>query len=236
MKKIIIAVSALMAYWSASAQYISTTEVGNAKGWTAYTSDPVSKMAGYDNATVKIFNEDFSVYKTFTLALSSSEAISQMDQIVVTQHLFNTDDLYEVVVNCNGEWRVYNENSEMLGTIPSPMLMRVGEKNYIYTYNDGVYTLYALESRTNSLVSVRKLEGVRVFPNPANSGEMIRFELPEGTIADIDIYNTTGAQELRIVGGEGTLELPAQNLGNGVHPFKVTDDEGNTHSGKLIVK
>lgn len=65
---------------------------------------------------------------------------------------------------------------------------------------------------------------------------MIRFELPEGTIADIDIYNTTGAQELCMVGGEGTLELPAQNLGNGVHPFKVTDNEGNTHSGKLIVK
>lgn len=236
MKKIIIAVSALMAYWAASAQYILTTEVGNAKGWTAYTSDPVSKMTGYDNATVKIFNEDFSVYKTFTLALSSSEAISQMDQIVVTQHLFNTDDLYEVVVNSNGEWRVYNENSEMLGTIPSPMLMRVGDKNYIYTYNDGVYTLNALESRTNSLIFVRKLEGVRVFPNPANSGEMIRFELPEGTIADIDIYNTTGAHELRMVGGEGTLELPAQNLGNGVHPLKVTNDEGNTHSGKLIVK
>lgn len=32
MKKIIIAVSALMAYMSASSQYISTTEVGNAKG------------------------------------------------------------------------------------------------------------------------------------------------------------------------------------------------------------
>lgn len=67
MKKIIIAVSALMAYLSASSQYISTTEVGNAKGWTAYTSDPVSKMAGYDHATVKIFNEDFSVYKTITV-------------------------------------------------------------------------------------------------------------------------------------------------------------------------
>lgn len=39
-----------------------------------------------------------------------------------------------------------------------------------------------------------------------------------------------------MVGGEGTLELPAQNLGNGVHPIKATDDEGNTHSGKLIVK
>lgn len=154
----------------------------------------------------------------------------------MTQHLFNTNDLYEVVVNSNGEWRVYNENSEMLGTIPSPMLMRVGEKNYIYTYNDGVYTLYALKSHTNSLISVRKLEGVRVFPNHANSGEMIRFELPEGTIADIDIYNTTGAHELRMVGGEGTLELPAQNLGDSDHPFKVTDDEGNTHSGKLIIK
>ncbi|MDE6359642.1 MAG: T9SS type A sorting domain-containing protein [Muribaculaceae bacterium] len=236
MKKITIAALALLGWASASAQYISTTEVGNAKGWTAFTADPVSKMAGYDDATVKIFNEDFSVYKTFTLGLSSNESISQMDQIVVTQHLFNTDDLYEVVVYNGEEWEVYNENSEMLGTIPSPMLMRVGEKNYIYTYDNGEYTLYALESRTNSLVSVRKLEGVRVFPNPANAGEMVRFQLPEGAIADIDIYNAAGQQELRVVGGEGTLELPANNLGNGVHPFKVTDNEGNAHSGKLIVK
>lgn len=236
MKKITIAALALLGWASASAQYISTTEVGNAKGWTAFTADPVSKMAGYDDATVKIFNDDFSIYKTFTLGLSYNESITQMDQIVVTQHLFNTDDLYEVVVYNGEEWKVYNENSEMLGTIPSPMLMRVGEKNYIYTYDNGEYTLYALESRTNSLVSVRKLEGVRVYPNPVNSGEMVRFQLPEGAIADIDIYNAAGQQELRVVGGEGTLELPANNLGNGVHPFKVTDNEGNAHSGKLIVK
>ena len=83
---------------------------------------------------------------------------------------------------------------------------------------------------------MRKLEGVRVFPNPANAGEMVRFQLPEGTIADINVYNAAGTKEIRMVGGEGTLELPSQNLGSGVHPFKVTDDKGQTHSGKLIVK
>ncbi len=236
MKKIIIAALALLGWASASAQYITTTEVGNAKGWTAFTSDPVSRMAGYNDATVNIYNDDFSIYKSFSLALSESESIAQMDQVVVSQHLFNSDDLYEVVVISDGEWKVYNEQSEMLGTIPSPNLMRVGKKNYIYTYDNGEYTLYALESHTNSLVSVRKLEGVRVFPNPANAGEMVRFQLPEGTIADINVYNAAGTKEIHMVGGEGTLELPSQNLGSGVHPFKVTDDKGQTHSGKLIVK
>lgn len=236
MKKIIIAALALLGLASASAQYITTTEVGNAKGWTAFTSDPVSRMAGYNGATVNIYNDDFSIYKSFSLELSESERINQMDQVVVSQHQFNSDDLYEVVVISDGEWNVHNEQSEMLGIIPSPNLMRVGEKNYIYTYDNGEYILYAHESHTNSLVSVRKLEGVRVFPNPANAGEMVRFQLPEGTIADINVYNAAGTKEIRMVGGEGKLELPSQNLGSGVHPFKVTDDKGQTHSGKLIVK
>ena len=171
MKKIIIAALALLGLASASAQYITTTEVGNAKGWTAFTSDPVSRMAGYNGATVNIYNDDFSIYKSFSLELSESERINQMDQVVVSQHQFNSDDLYEVVVISDGEWNVHNEQSEMLGIIPSPNLMRVGEKNYIYTYDNGEYILYEHESHTNSLVSVRKLEGVRVFPNPANAGE-----------------------------------------------------------------
>lgn len=221
---------------TASAQYISTKEVGNANGWTAFTADPVARMASYEGAKVTIFNEDFTEHKSFSLALGSNETITQMDQIVVSQHLFNQDDLFEVVVISNGSYKVYNERSEMLGTIPSNLLMSVGGKNYIYTYNDGVYKLYALESRTEGVESVLNDAGLRVYPNPVNAGEMVRFQLPAQTKADIDVYNAAGAHELRRADGEGTVEIPAEELGRGVHPYTVTEKDGKSHTGKLIVR
>lgn len=245
MKKTIFVAFALLAWVSTSAQYITTKVVGNANGWTAFTEDPASKMVGFnDEGGLTIYNDDFTVNKT--VAFNGSGSIAYLvtnDYIFLTQHLFNTDDLYELVVQTSeGEYNVYNENGELLGTIPAIRLMTIGDKTYLYkavylnNYINVEYTFYAIESDTNSLISVRKLESVRVFPNPANAGETIHIQLPEGTAADVDIYNISGAHELRAVGNEGTIEVPSQNLGNGVHPYKVTDDNGNTHTGKIIIK
>lgn len=236
MKKIALALLAALACNAASAQYISTKEVGNANGWTAFTSDPSAMMAGYGKNMVTIYNDDFSVNRTISISIPDDEVVIPIDQIVVSQRLFNSDDLYEVVVQSGSEYKVYNENSELLGVIPSVKLMTVGTKNYIYTYDNNEYTLYALESHTGSALSVRRVEGVRVYPNPVNPGELVRFQLPEGTISDIELYNASGVYEKRVYGGEGTVELPSHDLPNGVHPYRVTGSDGKTHTGKLIVK
>lgn len=116
--------------------------------------------------------------------------------------------------------------------------MTVGTKNYIYDYDyeKDVISLYAIEHSEGNLMQVRKVQNIKVFPNPVSAGQTLHFQLPEGSITGVNIYNAAGATELRAVGKDDTIEVPSEKLSTGVHPYKVTDDKGTTHSGKLIVK
>lgn len=239
MKKTAIALLAALSFTAASAQYITTTEVGVANGWAGFNADGVDRMAynDYQNA-VTIYNDDFSVNRTFTVSYENAQPVP-VGNYVATQRLFNNDDLYEFVIqNQDLTFSVVNENGENLGSIPATNLMTIGNQNYIYKYDDesSVYTFYAIAPASGSLINVSKAKELRVFPNPANPGETIRFQMEDGTIADVDLYNAAGVRELRATGGEGTVELPADRLSPGVHPYNVTDAEGTVRTGKLIVK
>lgn len=239
MKKAALILLAVFSCLAVSAQYVSTSKVGSANSWTGFTADGVSKLVLCEGNTVTIYNDDFTVDRTLTFNLADGEVITFLGDTGATQHLFNNDDLIEVVVaGSDPGYKIVNENNEVLGVIPAPNLMTVGQKNYIYEWDRETesYTLYAIENKPNSLVSVRKVQNIRVFPNPVNRGETLHFQLTEGSIDNVNVYNVAGATELRTVGGEGTLEVPADRLSTGVHPYTVTDNAGNTHSGKVIVK
>lgn len=242
MKKIILSLIVLAsAILPASAQYITTKEVGQAIGWTAYTSAPAAQMVGadYNSQRVIIFNDDFTEAESFAY----TGMLGSLGDIIVTQHLFNEDDLYEIVcseMSSDGmgiHYAVYNQNGERLGEIPTTNLMTVGTKNYIFDYDNSVYTLYAIEAAQEGTMSLCKVQGVTVYPNPATSGQMIRFEIPEAGISDVRVYDSNGVEKFRTVdAGSDAVSVGASTLGKGVHPYTVTGDDGKTHSGKLIVK
>ena len=239
MKKIAIMLLAAISCTAASAQYITTTEVGTANGWAGFNADGIDRMAynAYQNA-VTIYNDDFSVNRTFTVSYENAQPVP-VGNYVATQRLFNNDDLYEFVIqNQDMTFSVVNENGEVLGSIPATNLMTIGNQNYIYKYDDesSVYTFYAIAPASGSLINLSKATQLHVFPNPANCGETIHFRLEDGTISNLDLYNSAGVRELRATGGEGSIELPSDRLSPGVHPYNVTDAEGTVRSGKLLVK
>ena len=70
-----------------------------------------------------------------------------------------------------------------------PNLMTVGTKNYIYDYDyeKDVITLYAIEHSEGNLMQVRKVQNIKVFPNPVSAGQTLHFQLPEGSITGVNI-------------------------------------------------
>ena len=81
-------------------------------------------------------------------------------------------------------------------------------------------------------------DAMTLFPNPAAKGETVRMELPANVDfngATVEIYNALGAlvrtETLANNRGELTgLQTP------GIYTVKVTDQKGNTHINKLIVR
>lgn len=75
-----------------------------------------------------------------------------------------------------------------------------------------------------------------MFPNPVNQGQDVRFEVGDGSIS-VDVYNANGAETFRKVSEDvNAVEFPTGNLSKGVYPYKVVDVEGQSHSGKIVVK
>ena len=248
MKKSILAIAAIAISLTASAQYIKTEKVGNANGWTDYTADGKAYLVSYTAESLTILNDDLTTYKNISLSPDKTGYLDVINSIWASQHLFNDDDKWEYVTFTQDmetavvTYHVYNEDGVELGIIPSNTLMTVGDKNYIYETarkDDGTteYTLYAIEKANDSALSIRKLNGVNVFPNPVAPGETIRFEMPDGNIAGMEIYDGAGVQKLRRtdVDSEATT-VPANKLSHGVNAYRITDKNGQTFTGKIIVK
>lgn len=176
-----------------------------------------------------------------------------IDYILVTQHLFNDDDLYEIVFRGRvgdydySSW-IYNENGEFLGEIPEKArdLYQHGDQLYFYAeYDEGsnnntVGALYAINKAVNSVTTVAADKSqLAVTPNPADYGQNVTLTLPEQLTTDTEIrvFSTDGALLMRkdCKKGEEQVMIPAYRLGAGVNPVVVIDPEGNIlATGKII--
>ncbi|MDO5396118.1 MAG: T9SS type A sorting domain-containing protein [Bacteroidales bacterium] len=213
-----------------------------------------------DGWSISIFSPRLTLDKQFKICPYGDPTNEQLTTLVInregkhytsylaSQNVVNSDDKWEYVTHTRDTetavvtYHVYNEDGVELGIIPSTTLMTVGDKNYIYETakkDDGTteYTLYAIEKANDSALSIRKVNGVNVFPNPVAPGETIRFEMPDGSIAGMEIYDGAGVQKLRRTDVDSeAATVPANKLSRGVNAYRITDENGQTFTCKIIVK
>lgn len=174
-----------------------------------------------------------------------------IEEILVTQHLFNDDDLYEIIFSDREgdrtKW-IYNEKGEFLGEIPKSArdLYQHGDQFYFYAeYDDGpnnntVSALYAINKAGNSVATVAADKSqFAVTPNPAGYGQNVTLMLPGQLTTDTEIrvFSTDGTLLMRkdCKKGEEQVMIPAYRLAAGVNPVVVIDPEGNIlATGKII--
>lgn len=167
-----------------------------------------------------------------------------IEEIPVTQHLFNDDDLYEIVFsNRDGDgsrW-IFNEKGEYLGEIPKKAggkIYQHGEEFYFLAeYDDGtkhntVGALYAINKAENSVTTIAAEQSkLTVTPNPVKYGQNVILTLPAELPNDTEImiFNTNGTLLMRKNCKKGAAEvvIPAYRLATGVNPVVIIDLEGN---------
>jgi len=78
-----------------------------------------------------------------------------------------------------------------------------------------------------------------VYPNPFNDYALVRFDLPDGSEVNFDLYNLAGAKVLSLskkyTSGTNEFRIPRSNLTSGVYFLNVTTDI-ETKTIKLVVK
>ena len=169
-----------------------------------------------------------------------------------SQHFFNDDDLYEVIIRGDDQYFIYNEIGECLAQLPV---------SYPQVYIDGngvgyLFDRYYLDPQTgatkevllkpkkeNSSANTVKFispDELSIYPVPANYNETIDVKLPH----DIDknmtlsVYTLNGTllfkKDCKI--GENHIEIPAYRLSKGINSIIVVDENQNIiATGKAVL-
>lgn len=190
--------------------------------------------------------EDHDYCCTFNFA---NDGGSYINDIIVTQYLFNDDDLYEIVFRGSDDSRwIYNEKGEFLGEIP-PNVNKLYEHDgtiYLYAeYDEGtdgktISALYEVNKDNNAVMTVSADETrLTAAPNPVKPSDTVTITLPMEISSDmlVNVFNTDGVLLIKkeCSKGENKISIPAYRLSSGVNPVVVIDADGNIIStGKII--
>lgn len=169
-----------------------------------------SKIIANDGAAnvIKIYNTDFSLWKTITIPSSGGASGAQF----ISDHLFNSDDLIEAVVY----WPVGTETHAFVINELGTTIMDLGTGYYSTVhYLEGIHKLFLLSTSATS-TKVYNLPGELpcghcgagsvgvpktasgtsssplVYPNPASNEVTIRHGLPAATTGTLLITNVSG--------------------------------------------
>jgi len=208
----------------------------------------------------RIYNTSHVLIKTITITVPSGYYLSDIK--FVTRHLFNSDDLIEILYIYEkyvptATWYYYdyglgviNENGIQLLTLVNGAFAEVkkeGNANklltYTYTYNlTGLYydvatNIYSLGG-TATYIPMNKIENEIVFPNPTDGKISISTaSLPDFFQGEFKLFNTSGQQVLSVPVVKG--EEPVISVGQlpaGAYIYSLGDKKIQLQSNKIIIR
>lgn len=151
---------------------------------------------------------------------------------LVSDHLFNNDDLTEVLLRTGDSAIIYNEKGDKLGVYPKgnfPKLYSTPEMTY---FSDGYRMLWSVEGVNSRIREVTDAsESLDLSPNPVAYDSTVTVTLPaemtEG--GSVAVFDTEGRKlhygTFEV--GETKVQIPAYRLASGVNLVNVisTDNE-----------
>ena len=225
------------------------------KGQVYFSMDVINKQC-------LLYNMDHSLYKS--ISLPTPEGYYLADIQYVSENLFNSDELVELVyiyskyVPTTGsyyyafETKLINENGTVLETFPGAGLTSVietienGKKFLVYEYNYSVipyrtYThVYSLpESSTKSSEYFGTAPALgHPYPNPANYQVHIPVELPaDMSSAQLVLYNLNGQKVLSypVSDSEEHILLTTRLMDPGTYLYSFQSDGWHSESKKVVI-
>lgn len=238
----------------------------------SHMADPTIKFASYfeteSQITFILFDSDLNEKDRFTISkpkdcnsgspyrLGNVDATGEcyVSEYLVTQHLFNNDNEYEVILQGFTKEkdervrRIYNSKGVMLGNMPNHDC-----KAYLFMYDDKSYLYYDDEDSdwkhrsflyaANITADVQTLNEaapqLQVLPNPVTAGEQINVTFaPMKSNGKLIATDTKGMQIVSINLGKGETQasFPADRLSNGINIIYLYNGESEVISTSKIIR
>lgn len=178
--------------------------------------------------------------------------------VLLTQTLFNNDELYEFVINNphpSPAVEVKNENGDILHTFylddefesfySDCKIIKYGGKYYFvlfetdYDYIFDRRTIwYLMDTPTQSLTRVDEPLPITVYPTVASHEQIITVELEENNkTTEVQIINSLGHVEMivPVQSGQNKVQLHINDLPSGMYIIRTLSKNGQ-QTNKIIVK
>ena len=221
-----------------------------------YSMDVINKQC-------LIYNMEHSLLKS--IPLPTPEGYYLADIQFVSEHLFNSDDLLELVYIYSKyvptelsyyytfETRLINENGTVLLSLPGVGFTNVietadhGKKFLAYEYNYSVipyrtYThIYSLPEQTTKSES-HSISGFvpdDAYPNPASGQVNIPVSLPEGVQSgSLEIMDLNGRKidSYPISGSTSNVLIPALHMAPGTYLYQVNTRSSRSAAKKIVFR
>jgi hypothetical protein len=225
-------------------------------GEVYYSMDVINKQC-------LIYDLDHMLLKS--IALPTPEGYYLEDIQFLSEHLFNDDDLLELVYIYSKyvptefsyyftyEAKLINENGTIILTLPGVGFTDVietadlGRKLLVYQYDYAVipyrtYThVYGLPETGGPSISdaVLGFDPGNAFPNPASHVISIPASLPEGVRSgSLEVVDINGRKVLSYPLSESTgqVQLPASRLAPGTYLYQIIAEERKSETRKIVIQ
>lgn len=210
------------------------------------------------SAQCRIYSNDHSLYKTINLTIPSGYYLSNVQ--FISTHLFNTDDLIELVYTYekyvsteSSYYMIYgmavtNENGNQLLLLSNggfAEIKNIESQNkllaYTYIYNtlgyyDVVTNIYSLGG-TATISAKSTIKSNWIFPNPASNVVTINTEgYPEALGAEFSLYSVNGQKVMSTTINNKELVLPVNHLHPGQYTYSIKNKNILIHSNNIIIQ
>ncbi len=96
--------------------------------------------------------------------------------------------------------------------------------------SDGIYIFH----EDISGIADQTIEGLNVFPNPANY--FVKVSAENAALQNIVIFDITGKEVINLNLSENNANINVSGLDNGIYLMKITDADNNHQAVKLVIK
>ena len=223
------------------------------QGDGGFLYEPINRYVIISGNTVQIYKPDFSLEKNITITLPNGYTLSS--SAYVSQHFYNTDNSYEILVyatnssasdhNSQAYCAIINENGTVLQNFGYAYTMyggyyRVaGQLRFVLekmTYNGSITRsaeIYSCSGNYSGIAPTEPSNMLLPYPNPASSIVNLPYEIPQGTTAEMRIFNNNGQLvEVKQLGSHfNSIQLNVDNYTAGIYFY-----EYNGNKGKFIVQ
>ncbi len=195
------------------------------------------------DSIIVFYNSDYSVYKSVEINRSINN-YGIYNVYLVSDKLFNTDNIIEFIIDNNESLSVYNELGTKLidlcgaGFYPKSVFNIGNQTKILFTSNSYdpdsaiIYSVLGQLTET-SIITLKSALIDQAYPNPSKTTISLPYSLNDGEISTMQIFNVKGVLiETKTIGSNyNKILLNVENYPAGVYLYEVKGQ-----SGKFVVK